>query len=143
METQRRAVQQIAVEKEVNVMLRVVDEPERRDGTGFQPQITHHALGRGERQFSLMQPRFEVVDRERAVAVEADQIVPVALVIAEKEVFAVFRPVVAPVAFGQFDRGRGRVEIEVVGDVCRIEPRRHGIDPFAVGGFIPHRAPTL
>ena len=35
-----------------------------------------------------MQPRFEVVDRERAVAVEADQIVPIALVIAEKAVFA-------------------------------------------------------
>lgn len=39
-----------------------------------------------------MQPRFEVVDRERAVAVEADQIVPIALVIAEKEVLQCFDP---------------------------------------------------
>ena len=43
----------------------------------------------------------------------------------------------------EYLRGRSGVEIEVVGDVRRIEPRRHGIDPFAVGGFIPHRAPTL
>ena len=88
------------------MVFRVVDKAERRHGTRFEPQVAFHALRRGEGEFALPQSVFQIVNRQRAVAVETDQIMTVALVVAEEEVFAMFRPVLAPMCLGLFD-GRG------------------------------------
>ena len=90
------------------VVFRVVDKAERRHGTRFEPQVAFHALRRGEGEFALPQSVFQIVNRQRAVAVETDQIMTVALVVAEEEVFAMF--------------GRGsRVVIDVVPDFVSVE----------------------
>lgn len=49
MERERRGVTKAAVEKENDVVVRVVNKPERADRTRFQTQITHHPFGRSKR----------------------------------------------------------------------------------------------
>ena len=103
------------------VVFRVVDKAERRHGTRFEPQVAFHALRRGEGEFALPQSAFQIVNRQRAVAVETDQIMTVALVVAEEEVFAMFRPVLAPICLGLFDGRGSRVVIDVVPDFVSVE----------------------
>ena len=81
------------------VVFRVVDKAERRHGTRFEPQVAFHALRRGEGEFALPQSAFQIVNRQRAVAVETDQIMTGALVVAEEEVLAVHAAIVFPPAF--------------------------------------------
>ena len=80
------------VEKDVDVVRRVVDQPECRHRSGAQPQPAFHPLGRRERQFALMQPLFEVADRQPLFGVEAHEIVAVALVVAEKRFLQCLAP---------------------------------------------------
>jgi len=106
-------VQQPGIEEEMYVMLLVVDESEGRNAAGLEPQILHHAFRRSKRELaargfplrqeSLLQPRFEVVDVEVVVAMEADEIVLVALMVAHEDVFAVDRAVVPPPTLGLLD----------------------------------------
>ena len=49
MERERRGIFQTAVEEENDVVVGVVNKPERADRTRFQPQITHHPFGRSKR----------------------------------------------------------------------------------------------
>ena len=115
------AVAQVDVEEQVDVVLRVVDQPEGRDRAGPQSQPAFHALGRGERQFALAQAGFEVADGQRPLRIETHEVVAVALVVAEEEVLAVFRTVVAPPLAGDFDgRGLG-VFIPFVADAAGVE----------------------
>lgn len=101
------------VEEEVDVMLLVVNESEGRDATGFEPKIPHHALRRSEGKLAarrlalclkcLLQPCFEVVNVEVVVAMEADEVVLVALMVAHEDVLAMDRAVVLPPAFRLLD----------------------------------------
>lgn len=104
-ETERRASAEIFVEKQMDMVLLVVDQTERRDRPRQQPEVALHALLRGERQFALMQTVLEIVYGHIARRVEADQIVTVALVIPEKQIFAVRRAVIAPILPRDVDRG--------------------------------------
>ena len=71
-ETERRGVFQTAVQKEDDMMVRVVDKAERTDAAGLQTQIAHHAFRRSEREFArgilalrdqhLLQPVFNIMD---------------------------------------------------------------------------------
>ena len=68
-----------------------------------------------------MQTLFKVVDIHILVAVEAYKIVAVALVVAEKEVFAVYRAVVAPILLGNLDSRRLGVKIDLIFNSVRIQ----------------------
>jgi len=106
-------VEQCCIEEEMDVVLCVVDEAEGRDAARLEPQILHHALGRGKGEFAArglalgLQGGFEaslqVVDVEVMVAMEADEVVLVALVVAHEDVLAVHGAVVLPPAFGLLD----------------------------------------
>ena len=112
MERECGGVVQILVEEEMDMVVGVVDESEGRDTARFEPQITHHALWRGERELAtggkslrhqrLLQATLEVVYVEVVVAMERYKIMAVALMIAEEEVFAVYAAVVAPPEFRLF-----------------------------------------
>ena len=93
----------------------------RRHRTRLQTEITRHTLGRSETQLSLMQTLFQIMYRHIAVAIEAYQVVAIALVVAEKEVFAVHRAIVAPILLGYLDSRRCRVKIGLVFNVVRIQ----------------------
>ena len=64
---------------------------------------------------------FSIVDVHVLVAVEADQIVLVALVVAEEEVLAVFGVVPGPVLLGNLDGRGGRVLQILVRDVQFVQ----------------------
>ena len=108
-EAQTFGVLQLFVQEEVHVVFRVVDESERRYRTGFHAEVFHQSLLRGEAQFALVQLFLDVVDVHVLVAVEADQIVLVALVVAEEKVLAVFRVVSGPILLGNLDGRGGRM----------------------------------
>ena len=82
--THALGVLQLPVEEYMHVVFRVVDEAERGHGTGHHPQVLHQPRLRGKAQLPLVELLFDVVDVHVLVAVEADQIVLVALVVAEE-----------------------------------------------------------
>ena len=112
---------QLLVQKEVHVVFRVVDESERRYRTGFHAEVFHQSLLRGEAQFALVQLFLDVVDVHILIAVETDQIVLVALMVAEEEVFAMFGIVSGPILFGNFDGRGGRMLQIFVRDVQFVQ----------------------
>lgn len=136
MKAQGVLLPQIPVEKQVHVIFRVVDQSERRYGTRTESQIPFHPLFGSERELSLSQPAFEIADRQISVAVENDEVMPVAFMIAEKKIFAVFRAVVAPIQPGQFDRRGRRMLVIVVpqGIPAQIIKKRFAYDP-SFGNF--------
>ena len=70
------------------------------------------------------------MDGEVLLAVERHEVVAVALVVAEKEVLAVLRAVVAPVSACDFD-GRGfGVFVPRVGDAAGVEPAENPLPAF-------------
>ena len=68
-----------------------------------------------------MQAVLQIVDGQRLLAVEYDEVVSVALVVAEEEVLAVLRAVVVPVAAGDLDGRRLGVLVPRVADAVRVE----------------------
>ena len=120
-ETEAFGTLQVLVEEEVGVILLVVDKSEGRHRARLQAEVTLHTLWRGETQLTLVQTVLKVVDSHILVAVEAYQVVAIALVVAEKEVFAVHRAVITPILLGNLDCGRCRVRICLVFYVVRLQ----------------------
>ena len=77
-----------------------------------------------------MQALFKVVDIKVAIAIEHDKIVAVALVVAEKEVLAVLRAILAPVFARDLDGRCLGVFIPRVADVVGVEPPKYFITSF-------------
>ena len=98
------------VKEEVDVVLRVVDKAEWGDAAGLKTEVLHHTLGGGEGQFAAggetlggeldLEALLKVVDGEVVVAMEADEIVLVAFVIAEEEILAMHGTVIVPPTLG-------------------------------------------
>ena len=101
--------------------LLIVDKSKRRHRARLQAEVSLHTLWRGEAQLSLMQTVLKVVDSHILVAVEADEVVAIALVVAEKEVLAVHRPIVVPILLGNLDGRRCRVRICLIFSVVCIQ----------------------
>lgn len=131
MERQGVGLAQPFVEQEVHFAAGVVDEAKGRHTAGKQAQKALHALGRGKRKFAargqaLPEERgpergFKMVDVEGEMGGKANQIVAIALVVAEKQVFAMHAPVVAPPAAGLFDGVAFGVVVKGEGDVMGVE----------------------
>ena len=77
-----------------------------------------------------MQAVLQIMDGQRLLAVEYNEIVPVTLVVAEEEVLAMLRAVVVPVLAGDLDgRGLG-VFVPRVADPVGIEPVEDPLPAF-------------
>ena len=94
---------QLLVQEKMHVVFRVVDESERRHRTGFHAEVLHQTRLRGEAQLALVQLFFNVVDIHVLVAIETDQIVLVALVVAEEKVLAMLGIVPRPILLSYLD----------------------------------------
>ena len=94
---------EVLIEKEMYVIILIVDKSKRRHRAWLQAEIALHTLWRGEAELSLVQTVLKVVDSHILVAVETHEVVAIALVVAEKEVFAVHRAVVTPILLGNLD----------------------------------------
>ena len=111
--TERLRLFEPTIEKEDNMVFGVVDQPERTDTAGLQPEVSHHSFGRGEREFArcffplgdehLFQPMLDVVNSQIIIAREANEVMLVALVVAHEDVLTMHATVSVPPPFGFFD----------------------------------------
>ena len=92
----------------------VVDQSERAYRAGAHAETSFHPRRAGKTQLALMKKMFKGMDVQVFVTLEADQIMPVALVIAEKQVLAVGGVYVLPVCKGFLDGKKGRMVMDLV-----------------------------
>ena len=133
MEGERLGLLEVRIEEEDDVMLLVIDQSEGRDATWFEAEVLHHSLGRGEAELAgrvkaggheaLLEAMLHVVDVHVMVAMEADEVVLVAFVIAEEKILAVDAAIVFPPALGFLDGLAFGVAVAGVRDVMLVEPR--------------------
>ena len=88
MEAEVRGLEEVLVEEDAYVMGGVVDESEGGDGSGRDTEVTLQAVLGGEGEFALVEAMLDGMNVHRAVAGKDDEVVTVALVIAEEEVLA-------------------------------------------------------
>ncbi len=89
-----------------------------------------------------MQAMLQIVYGQVAVTIETDQIVSVPFMIPEKEILAMFRPVVAPMCLGLFDSWRGRMVIDLVLDAVVVQEVEYDRFPFHVVVIILRKGPV-
>ena len=121
-------------------MLLVIDKSEGRYTAGLKSQVFHHAFRGGERQLAarglalclqcLLQSCFQVVDVQVVVAVETDEVVLVALMVAHEDVLAMNRTVVFPPTLGFLDGLALRVIITGKGNVVFPKVFEHSVLPL-------------
>ena len=95
------------------MVLSVVDEAERRDTARLQAKIFLHACLRSKGQLALMKSLLQVVDVHLVHTLEDDKIMPIALMVPEKQVLAVCRVKLFPVFDGRFNGRNRRMKIDV------------------------------
>jgi len=108
METNGFAPDQVLVEENMNVMFCVVDQPERRNRTRCNAKVFHHTLVRSKGKFTLPELFFKIMNPHMHGMFQDYQVVPVSLMVSEKQVFAVCGIQVFPVFHGYLNGwGRG------------------------------------
>ena len=75
---------QILVEKDVYMVLCIVDESEGADTARLQAKVLIHTPFRGEAELALMKDMLQIVNPHCVIALEYDQIVAVALMVTEE-----------------------------------------------------------
>jgi len=109
MEGEMGVVLQVLVEKDVDVVVYVVDKPKRADGAGTETKVLLHSPLRGQTELALMKKVLQVVDTHMMVALEDNQIVAVALMVAEKKVLAMGAGKITPIRTSILNSRGGRV----------------------------------
>ena len=112
-ETERLSIEQVLVEEQDHMVVRIVDKTERADAAWFESEVLEHAFGAGKGEFargvlaSSQERSFEallqVVDCQVMLAVEAYEVVLRTLVVAHEDVLAMHAAIVLPPAFGLLD----------------------------------------
>ena len=115
----------------------IVDESKWRDAARFEPQMAHHALRRGETEFArsgfpcclqlLFEAMLQVVDVQIVVAIEADEVMLITLVVAQEDVFAVHTTVILPPSLGFFDGFAFGMSIAREWDIMGKKPLKHSV----------------
>ena len=131
MKGEHRSIFQGMIQEKVDVVVGVVDKAEGGDTAGFEPEVLPHSFRGGERQFagsgeSLCRKRcletlLEEVDIEILLAGKADEVVLVAFMVAQEDVFTVQGTVVAPPAACFFNGFSFGVGVAGEGNIVRVE----------------------
>ena len=131
MERELLGLLEAVVEEEDHMLLGIVDEAEWRNAAGFEAKVTHHAFGRSERELTWriealrhqfgLEAMLEVMDVEVVVAMEAHEVMLVALVVAEEDVLAMHRAIIFPPLLGLLDGLAFRMVIHFVVNVMLAE----------------------
>ena len=125
MEAEVRGLEEVLVEEDAYVVVGVVDEGEGADGSGRDAEVTLQAALGGEGELALVEAMLDGMNVHRAVAGEDDEVVTVALVIAEEEVLAEVDVAVTEDFAGYVEGGEwGMLEV-VEGDV---ETSQEGVE---------------
>lgn len=109
----------------------VVDQSERADAPRFETEKAQHPFGASKGEFTGgrlpcglqrgLEPLLQVVDSEVVVAIEANQIVLIALVVAHKNVFAMHASVVVPPTLRLADGFSLGVVVACITDVVLLQ----------------------
>ena len=117
---------QLSINKQVNMVLMIVDDAEWRNRTGTQTQVLLHPMGRCKGDFSLLQSLFKVSDIQLPAVIQDHQVVLVALMVSEEKILAMCCINIFPVRKGLFNgRNRG-VLINFVGYMLFIQVLDYG-----------------
>ena len=118
-------------------MLGIVDESEWRDAARFEPQIAHHALRRGETEFArsgfpcclqlLFEAMLQVVDVQIVVAIEADEVMLITLVVAQEDDLKKQTDVILRTSLGLFDGLAFGMSIAREWDIMGKKPLKHSV----------------
>ena len=125
MEAEVRGLEEVLVEEDAYMVVGVVDEGEGGDGSGRDAEVTLQAVLGGEGELALVEAMLDGMDVHRAVAGEDDEVVTVALVIAEEEVLAEVDVAVTEDFAGYVERGEWGMLDVVEGDV---ETSQEGVE---------------
>ena len=125
MEAEVRGLEEVLVEKDAYMVVGVVDEGEGGDGAGCDAEVTLQAVLGGEGELALVEAMLDGVNVHRAVAGEDDEVVTVALVIAEEEVLAEVDVAVTEDFAGYVEGGEWGMLDVVEGDV---ETSQEGVE---------------
>ena len=121
MEAEVRGLEEVLVEEDAHVVVGVVDEGEGADGSGCDAEVTLQAMLGGEGELTLVEAMLDGMDVHRAVAGEDDEVVTVALVIAEEEVLAEVDVAVTEDFAGYVEGGEWGMLDVVEGDVETLQ----------------------
>src|SRR5690242_7479902 len=113
-------------------MIAIVNQSERRHGTGPQTQILHQPLRRRETQFAVANLIGHLPQIGLLRVRQDDEVVAIAFLIAEEKVLAVRRVDRRPMLLGRFNGRHGGMLVAFVGDAKLAKPRRNG--RFLVAG---------
>ena len=125
MEAEVRGLEEVLVEEDAYMVVGVVDEGEGGDGAGRDAEVTLQAVLGGEGELALVEAMLDGMNVHRAVAGEDDEVVTVALVIAEEEVLAEVDVAVTEDFAGYVERGEWGMLDVVEGDV---ETSQEGVE---------------
>ena len=125
MEAEVRGLEEVLVEEDAHMVVGVVDEGEGSDGAGRDAEVTLQAVLGGEGELALVKAMLDGMNVHRAVAGEDDEVVTVALVIAEEEVLAEVDVAVTEDFAGYVERGEWGMLDVVEGDV---ETSQEGVE---------------
>ena len=117
MEAEVRGLEEVLVEKDAYMVVGVVDEGEGGDGAGCDTEVTLQAAFGGEGEFALVEAMLDGMDVHRAVAGEDDEVVLVALMIAEEEALTEVNVAVTEDFAGYIEGGEWGMLDVVEGDV--------------------------
>ena len=105
----------------------VIHQAEGAYRSGLHPEIFFQPPSRSKTELALGQVLLQQLHVKVAILFKNDQVMPVAFVVAEKEILAVGRVDILPVDLRLFYGGGGLVFEYLVPDP---ELPKHGIDPF-------------
>ena len=125
MEAEVRGLEEVLVEEDAYVVVGVVDEGEGGDGAGRDAEVTLQAVLGCEGELALVEAMLDGMNVHRAVAGEDDEVVTVALVIAEEEVLAEVDVAVTEDFAGYVEGGEWGMLDVVEGDV---ETSQEGVE---------------
>ncbi len=121
MKTDMLVFLQVLIKKEKNMLIMIMNQPERRHRARFYLQILPHtALGR-KSEFTLFQSLLQIANRKMFEKMKNHQIMLVPFMISEKEVFAMGSINIFPVFIGHFSRRCGRMLIVIERNVEFIQ----------------------
>ena len=113
METERLSIEQVLIEEQDHMVVRIVNKTERADAAWFESEILEHTFVAGKGEFARgvlacgkecsFETLLKVMNSQIVVAVKADEVVLRALVVAHEDVLAMHTAVVLPPTLGLLD----------------------------------------
>ena len=116
--------------------LRIMHKSQRRYRARQKTQATLHPFRRSKRKLALPEHVLERVDGEFLMAFEYHKVMPVSLMVAEKEILAVDRIEILPVFQGKFYGRKRRMDMQFIFHPMLLEKAEDSVYSFVSGHLL-------